>query len=111
MQTVESLVVWVGVRDMSCTGRVSQSRGLCQPGWEAHGAAGAWAQVAPGCLHRDQRAQGAWAWHPFPLGALSSAMEVPTPIHRLLENGGLFAEVGSWVVVSDILSTGQQGCH
>lgn len=52
-----------------------------------------------------------WAGIPSPSRALSSAMEVTIQFHRLVENEALFSQVGSWVVISDVLSTGQRGCH
>lgn len=58
--------MWVGVRDMSCAGRVPRSWGLCQPGWQPRraGARGhRWHQAAfagTGVFREPL------AWHPFP---------------------------------------------
>lgn len=97
--------VWVGVRDTSWAGATEP--GSVPAGTEAPGAVGAghrWHQAAlAGTSVLREPGPGI----PSPSRALSSAVEMPIPAHRLWGNGALLSHVGSWVVISDCTAVDQ----
>lgn len=80
MQTVESLVCGLGWETSAALG-VCHRAGVCARRDGRRRAARAWAQVAPGCFHRDRRAWGALGWNPFPFpcSQLSHGGDNPIP--------------------------------
>lgn len=75
MQTLESLVCRLGWETRA--GQVPRSWGRCQLGWRH---AGAWAQVAPGCLGRTQLLQDPGpAIHPFLCSGTLVLPSIPSP--------------------------------